>query len=211
MPWRSVGSSQNSFFLESFIDELAHEAGQDPYQFRRSMLLDRPDFLAVLDTLAKYGNWGEPLPPRSGRGIAIVQAFGSVTGQVHEVTVSPEGKVRVDRVVAAINPYHPVNPNTIAQQIEGGVAFGMSAVLYGEITFKNGAPVQTNFNTYNLVRLAEMPKIEVHLAPTGGPRWGGVGEPSMSPLAPALCNAIFAATGKRVRRLPLKNVDLRSA
>ena len=208
MFWRSVGASQNTFFVESFIDELAHEAGQDPYQFRRSLLLDRPDYLAVLDTIAKNGNWGAPLPKGSGRGIAVVDTYNTVTGQVVEVTVSKEGKVRVDRVTAAIDCYHAVNPNTITQQIEGGIVYGLTAALYGEINIKDGAPVEANFNTYPLLRMAETPKMDVHLTLTGGKKWGGVGEPSVAPLAPALCNAIFAATGKRVRKLPLKHADL---
>ncbi|HTK33695.1 MAG TPA: xanthine dehydrogenase family protein molybdopterin-binding subunit [Caulobacteraceae bacterium] len=208
MFWRSVGASQNTFFLESFIDELAHEAGADPYQFRRAMLTDRPDYLAVLDTIAKNGSWGEPMPKGRGRGIAVVEAYGTVTGQVIEVTVTKDGKLTVDRVVAAVDCYHAVNPNTIAQQIEGGVIYGLTAALHGEITIKDGAPVQGNFNTYPLLKMAETPKIDVHLALTGGKAWGGIGEPSVAPLAPALCNAIFAATGKRIRKLPLKHADL---
>jgi isoquinoline 1-oxidoreductase beta subunit len=208
--WRSVGASQNTFFLECFIDELAHAAGKDPYQFRRAML-DRPDYLGVLDAMAEKGDWGKPLPPGRGRGMAIVETYGSVTGQVAEVTVGPDGKVKVDRVVAVIDCYHAANPNTIAQQMEGGVVYGLAAALHGEITIKDGAPVQGNFNTYPLLRMAETPKIEVHLNLSGGKTWGGIGEPSVAPIAPAVCNAIFAATGKRVRRLPLKNVDLRQA
>ena len=211
MFWRSVGASQNTFFLESFIDELAHEAGQDPYQFRRALLLDRPDYLGVLDTIAKHSNWGEPMAPGRGRGIAIVESYGTIAGQVAEVTVSPEGKVRVDRVVAAVDCYHAANPNTIEQQIEGGVVWGLTAALYGEITIKDGAPVQGNFNTYPLLRMNETPKIETYLSLSGGKTWGGIGEPSAAPIAPAVANAVFAATGKRIRRLPLKNADFRRA
>jgi isoquinoline 1-oxidoreductase beta subunit len=209
MFWRSVGASQNSFFMESFVDEMAHAAGQDPYAFRKA-LLDRADYLAVLDTMAKRGNWGEPLPPERGRGMAIIETYGTVTGQVAEVTVSPAGKVKVDRVVCVVDCYHAANPNTIAQQIEGGVVFGLTAALYGEIAIKNGGPVQGNFDTYRMLTMAETPKIEVYLQPSGGKAWGGIGEPSVAPIAPAVCNAIFAATGKRVRKLPLKNIDLRS-
>jgi isoquinoline 1-oxidoreductase beta subunit len=212
--WRSVGASQNTFFLESFIDEMAHAAGQDPYQFRKSML-DRADYIGVLDMLADKGNWGSPLPvanpgDRRGRGISIVDTYGTVTGQVAEVTVSADGKVKVDRIVAVVDCYHAANPNTIAQQIEGGIVFGLSAALWGEINIKDGAPVEGNFNTYRLMRMAETPKIETYLRQSGGPRWGGIGEPSVAPVAPAVCNAIFAATGKRVRKLPLKNVDLKA-
>ena len=208
--WRSVGASQNTFFLECFIDELAHAAGQDPYQFRRAML-DRPDYLGVLDAMAKKGNWGEPMAPGRGRGMAIVDTYGSVTGQVCEVTVGNDGKVKVDRMVAVIDCYHAANPNTIEQQFEGGIIFGLTAAMHGAITIKDGAPVEGNFNTYPLLRMSETPKIEVHLNLSGGKTWGGIGEPSVAPTAPALCNAIFAATGKRIRRLPLKDQDLRRA
>ncbi|MGZ3402907.1 MAG: molybdopterin cofactor-binding domain-containing protein [Phenylobacterium sp.] len=210
MFWRSVGASQNTFFLESFIDELAHEAGADPYQFRRKLAADRPDYVAVLDKVAKESGWGTPLPKGHGRGIAVVDTYGTVTAQVIEVSVSEAGKLKVERVVAAVDCYHAANPNTIAQQIEGGIVFGLTAAIHGEITIKDGAPVQGNFNDYPLLTMAETPPMETHLVLTGGSRWGGIGEPSVAPIAPALCNAIFAATGKRVRKLPLKNVDLRA-
>jgi isoquinoline 1-oxidoreductase beta subunit len=212
MFWRSVGASQNTFFLESFVDEMAHAAGQDPMQFRRAML-DRADYLGVLDMLADKGSWGRPLEPgpagsRRGRGMSIVDTYGSVTGQVAEVTVAADGRLTVDRVVAVVDCYHAANPNTIAQQIEGGVVFGLTAALYGEINIKDGAPVEANFNTYKLMRLRETPKIETYLRQSGGKAWGGIGEPSVAPIAPAVCNAIFAATGIRVRKLPLMHVDL---
>ena len=215
MFWRSVGASQNTFFLECFVDEMAHAAGQDPYQFRKAML-DRPDYLGVLDMMADKSGWASPLAPgkpgeRRGRGMSIVDTYGTVTGQVTEVTVDAAGKVKVDRVVAVVDCYHAANPNTIAQQIEGGIVYGLTAALYGEITIKDGAPVQGNFNTYRLMRMSEVPKIETYLRQSGGGKWGGIGEPSVAPAAPALCNAIFAATGVRVRKLPLKNVDLKSA
>jgi isoquinoline 1-oxidoreductase beta subunit len=208
--WRSVGASQNGFFLECFVDEMAHAAGQDPMAFRRAML-DRPDYLGVLEVLAAKSGWGQPMAPGRGRGVAIVDSYGTIAGQVAEVTVGADGKVRVDRVVAAVDCYHAVNPNTIEQQIEGGVVFGLTAALYGTMTIKDGAPVEGNFNTYPLLRMAETPKIETYLHLTGGKTWGGIGEPSVAPIAPAVCNAIFAATGKRVRRLPLKGQDLRRA
>jgi len=209
--WRSVGASQNTFFIESFIDELALAAGQDPYQFRRAMLQHRPDYLGVLDMMAAKSGWGTPLAPGRGRGMAIIETYGSVTGQVAEVTVSNDGKVVVDRIVAVMDCYHAANPNTIEQQIEGGVVWGLSAALYGESTVKDGGMVQGNFNTYRVLRMSETPKIETYLSLSGGPKWGGIGEPSVAPVAPAVCNAIFAATGKRVRRLPLKNIDLKRA
>jgi isoquinoline 1-oxidoreductase beta subunit len=208
--WRGVNNNQNAIYLECFIDEMAHAAGKDPLEFRRAML-DRPDYLGVLKVMEKEGNWGQPLPAGRGRGMAIVDTYGTVTGQVAEVTVDKDGQVKVDRVVAVVDCYHAANPNTIAQQIEGGVIFGLSAVLYGEITFKNGAPVEGNFDRYRLLKMAETPKIEVHMPLSGGKTWGGIGEPSVAPVAPAVCNAIFAATGKRVRKLPLKNVDLTKA
>jgi len=207
--WRGVGSSQNGFFMEGFMDEVAHAAGQDPCTYRRALLTDRPDALGVIDALAKHSDWGQPLPKGSGRGIAIIEAYGSVSGQVVEVTVSQDGKLKVDRVTCVLDPYHVANPNTVEQQMEGAVIMGMTAALWGEINIKNGAPVEANFNTYRMARMVETPpRIDVHLVPSGGPKWGGVGEPGLGPFAPALTNAIFAATGKRVRRLPLKHADL---
>ena len=211
MYWRSVGASQNTFFLESFIDEMAHAAGKDPLQFRKDLLAHRPDYLGVLDTLAKRSDWGSPLAPGRGRGIAIVECFGTIAGQVAEVTVSPAGEVKVDRVVSAVDCYQAANPNTIYQQMEGGIIWGLTAALYGDITIKDGAPVQANFNNYRLLRMAETPKIETYLSLSGGPTWGGIGEPSAAPIAPAVTNAIFAATGKRLRKLPIKAADLKTA
>ena len=207
--WRGVGSSQNGFFVESFIDEMALAAGQDSLAFRRALLAHRPDALGVLDAMAAKGDWGKPLPKGRGRGLAIIEAYGSVSGQVVEVTVTQAGKLSVDRVTCVLDCYHVANPNTVAQQMEGAVIMGLTAALWGEITIKNGAPVETNFHNYRMARFADVPpRIDVHLTPSGGERWGGVGEPGLGPLAPALANAIFAATGKRVRKLPLKHADL---
>ena len=208
MFWRSVGSSQNAFFMESYIDELAHAAGQDPYKFRRLLLAHRPDFLGVLDKVAEKSDWGKPLPAGRGRGIAVHECFGSIVGQVAEVTVRQKGEVRVDRVVAAVDCGHVVNPGIVEAQIESGVIYGLSAALYGEITIKDGRVEQGNFDAYQVVRLADTPKIEVYLALSGGTKWGGIGEPGLPPTAPAVANAVFAATGQRVRSLPLKNVKL---
>jgi isoquinoline 1-oxidoreductase beta subunit len=208
MFWRSVGSSQNAFFMESYIDELAHAAGQDPYKFRRLLLAHRPDFLGVLDKVAEKSDWGKPLPAGRGRGIAVHESFGSIVGQVAEVTVSQKGEVRVDRVVAAVDCGHVVNPGIVEAQIESGVIYGLSAALYGEITIKDGRVEQGNFHDYQVVRLADTPKIEVYLALSDGKKWGGIGEPGTPPTAPAVANAVFAATGQRVRSLPLKNVKL---
>jgi isoquinoline 1-oxidoreductase beta subunit len=209
--WRGVGSSQNGFFIESFVDELAYAAGKDPYEFRHAMLT-RPDAKAALEAMAKHSDWGTPLPKGRGRGMAIIEAYGSVSGQVAEVSVSKDGKLTVDRVTCVLDPYHVANPNTVTQQMEGAVIMGLTAALWGEITIKNGAPVETNFHQYRMMRMAETPaRIDVHLVPSGGPRWGGVGEPGIGPLAPAVANAIYAATGKRVRRLPLMHADLKWA
>jgi isoquinoline 1-oxidoreductase beta subunit len=205
---RGVGSSQNGFFIESYIDELAHAAGQDPYQFRRAHL-DRADWIGVLDMLAEKVGWGQPMEPGRGRGLAIMKCYGTVTGQAAEVTVDARGKVKVDRMVVVMDCYHAANPNTIYQQMEGGALFGLTQTLFGQVTFKNGAAVQSNFHNYRPVRMAETPVIETYLHLTGGNRkWGGIGEPGVGPTPPAICNAIFAATGKRVRRLPLASVDL---
>jgi isoquinoline 1-oxidoreductase beta subunit len=208
MFWRSVGSSQNAFAVESFIDELAHEAGQDPYDFRRKLLAGKPEFLNVLDTLAEKGDWRTPMPAGKGRGIAIHESFGTIVGQIAEVAVDPSGRVRCERVVVVVDCGHVVNPLTVAMQIESGVIYGLTAALYDEITIKDGAVEQGNFDSYQMVRLADAPKIETHLALSGGAKWGGIGEPGTPPIAPALCNAIFAATGRRIRDLPVKNTDL---
>jgi isoquinoline 1-oxidoreductase beta subunit len=211
--WRSVGGSQNCFYMESFIDELAHAANRDPLEFRRS-LTDRVDSLAVLDKLEKISGWGKPMAPGRGRGISLVDNHEALGGQVAEVTMMPNGAVKVDRVFAATDAYHVVNPNLVEAQVEGGVIFGLTAMLYGEITVKDGAPVENNFNQYRMVRLADAPDVKAALALTGGvdgqgkPKWGGVGECSVAPIAAAVANAIFNATGKRIRSLPFKNVKL---
>jgi isoquinoline 1-oxidoreductase beta subunit len=148
------------------------------------------------------------MPKGSGQGIAVVETYGSVTAQVIDVTVSKAGQLKIDRVVAAVDPRHVANPNTIEQQIEGGIVFGLTAAKHGAITIKDGGPVQGNFADYRLMTLAETPPIDCEILASGGAAWGGIGEPSVAPSAPALCNAIFAATGKRIRRLPLKDADL---
>jgi isoquinoline 1-oxidoreductase beta subunit len=206
--WRAPGANQHVFAIESFLDEMGSAAGLDPYQMRRKLLEGKPDWLKVLDAAAEKGDWGKPLPHGSGRGIAICEDTDSLCAQVAEVTVKPNGDVKVNRVTVALDTRYMVNPLTIAEQAEGSVIFGLSAALYGKITIKDGIPVQGNFDTYRMVRLAEAPKIDVHLLPSGGKVWGGAGEPATPPIAAAVANAIFAATGKRIRSLPIIDHDL---
>ena len=165
----------------------------------------------MLDLLADKGDWGKPMAAGQGRGIAIHESYGSIVGQIVEVTVSPKGEVRVERVVVVVDCGHAVNPRTVEMQMEGGIIFGLSAALSGEITIKDGSVVQDNFDSYPVVRMADTPKIESYLAFSGGKKWGGIGEPGLPPLAPALANAMFAATGKRIRSLPIRTVNLGSA
>jgi isoquinoline 1-oxidoreductase subunit beta len=208
--WRGVNHSQNAFFKESFIDELAHAAGADPYLFRRKLLAKKPRQLAVLDAAAAKAAWSSALPPGMFRGIAIHDSQNSICAQVVEASVAGDGKVRVHRVVAAIDAGHVVNPLSVEMQTESAVVYGLTAALYGEITIRHGQVEQSNFDDYPMLRLADMPRVETVIVASDG-FWGGVGETPVPPLAPALCNAIFSATGKRIRSLPLKNHDLRSA
>jgi isoquinoline 1-oxidoreductase subunit beta len=208
--WRSVGHSQNIFFVESFIDELAAAARKDPFEFRRELLDKQPRYKAVLEAAAQKAGWGRALPAGMFRGIAVAQSFGSYVAEVAEVSVGSDGTPRVHRVVAAVDCGMVVNPAIVQRQIEGSIAFGLSAALHERITFKDGRVEQGNFNTYPLLRMGEMPKVEVHiLASTEAP--GGIGEPGTPPLAPAVVNAIFAATGKRLRSLPIDPAALRRA
>ena len=202
MFWRSVGNSQNAFAMESFIDEMAHAAGADPYRFRRKLLAHRPDMVRVLDTVAEKSGWGAKLPPRHGRGIAIHESFGSIAAEVAEVAVDQAGALRVIRVVAAVDCGTVVDPHIAAMQVESAVIYGLSAALYEAATVRDGAVTQGNFDAYRVMRMADAPAIETHLVPSGRPI-GGLGEPGTPPAAPALCNAIFAATGVRVRSLPI--------
>jgi isoquinoline 1-oxidoreductase beta subunit len=207
--WRAINYTQNTFYKESFVDEMAHAAGMDPYLYRRRLLRNDTKNLAALDAAAKRADWFTPLPPGVHRGIAVTEACGSICAQVVEASVE-HGEVRVHRVVVALDCGHVVNPLSIAMQIEGAVIFALTAALVGEITVKDGGVEQSNFDTYEMLRIADAPKVETVLAPSGD-FWGGAGEPAVPPLAPALCNAIFAATGKRIRSLPIKNQDLTKA
>jgi len=204
--WRAINYTQNAFYKECFIDEMAHAAAIDPYLYRCKLLTNNPRNLAVLAAAAKHAGWNAPAPSGVFRGIALNEACGSYCAQVVEVSVK-NGEVRVHRVVAAIDPGYVVNPLSVEMQVQGAIVYALTAALYGEITIKDGAAEQANFDTYEMLRLADAPKVETVIVPSGG-FWGGVGEPPVPPLAPALCNAIFASTGKRVRSLPLKNIDL---
>jgi isoquinoline 1-oxidoreductase beta subunit len=206
--WRAINYTQNAYYKECFVDEMAHAAGSDPYLYRRRLLRNSPKNLAVLDAAAKRANWGAPLPAGVFRGIAVNEACGSYCAQVVEASVE-DGSVRVRRVVAAIDSGHVVNPLSVEMQTQGAVVYALTAALYGEITIKDGAAEQSNFDEYEMLRIGDAPQVETVMVPSGD-FWGGVGEPPVPPLAPALCNAVFAATGKRIRSLPLKNHDLKA-
>jgi isoquinoline 1-oxidoreductase beta subunit len=202
--WRSVGHSHSAFFDESFIDELALALKKDPFEFRRELLADKPRHLKVLETAAREAGWGQKLPPGSGRGIALRASFGSIVAQVAEVAVPDGQTLQVKRVTCAIDCGPVVNPAIVRMQMESGIIYGLSAALYGEITLADGAVEQANFPDYDAVRLADAPVMSVHLVDGGSPVVGGVGEPGTPPIAPAVANAVFAATGKRLRHLPLR-------
>jgi isoquinoline 1-oxidoreductase subunit beta len=205
--WRSVGHSHTGFSVEGFFDELAHAGGKDPYELRRNLLANQPRMSAVLQLVAEKAGWRKPLPPGRGRGIATHFSFDSYVAQVIEASVDQDGAVRVHRVVCAVDCGRTVNPDIVKAQMEGGIIFGLTAALKTEITLENGRVQQHNFHDYPMLRMFESPEIEVHIVPSEqNPT--GVGEPSVPPVAPALANAIFAATGKRVRRLPIRASDL---
>lgn len=206
--WRSVGHSHTAFVVESFLDEVAHAAGKDPYEFRRRLLAKHPRLRGVLELAARKAGWGKPLPQGRARGIAVHKSFGSFIAQVAEVSLSPAGKVRVHRVVCAVDCGRFVNPGTIEAQMESGIVFGLSAALHGSITLREGTVEQGNFNDYEVLRLNEMPEVEVHIM-RSKEKSGGIGEPGVPPIAPAVCNAIFVLTGKRIRSLPIRAEELK--
>lgn len=208
--WRGVNINQNAIYMECFIDELAHAAGTDPLAFRRKLMADHPQSLAVLNAVAERAGWGTPSLDGVHRGLAVCKTFASYVAACAEVSVDEGGRLKVHRIVAATDPGHAVNPQQIEAQIEGSFVFGLSALLYGECTIKGGRVEQGNFDTYPSMLIAEMPKVEAIVMPSGG-FWGGIGEPTIAVAAPAVLNAIFAATGKRIRQFPLKNIDLRAA
>ena len=208
--WRGVNINQNAIYMECFIDELAHAAGKDALEFRRKLMADHPKSLAVLNAVAEKAGWGKPAANGASRGLAVCNTFDSYVAACAEVTVDDSGKLKIHRIVAATDPGHAVNPQQIEAQVEGSFVFGLSALLYGECTIKDGGVEQHNFDSYPSMLISEMPKVEVIVMPSGG-FWGGIGEPTIAVAAPAVLNAIFAATGKRIRQFPLKNTHLRSA
>jgi isoquinoline 1-oxidoreductase beta subunit len=201
--WRSVASSQHGFFVESFEDELAEAAGRDPVEYRLALLAHEPRHQAVLARAAEMAEWGSAAAPDRARGVAVVESFGSIVAQVAEVGLDVGGRVRVYRVHAAVDCGTVVNPQQAEAQIQGGIVFGLSAALFHEITVRGGAVEQRNFPDYPMVRLADAPEISVEFLDSGGPI-GGLGEPGVPPVAPAVANALFALTGQRLRRLPLR-------
>ena len=207
--WRGVNANQNAIYMECFIDEIAHATNQDALALRQKLMVKNPKGWAVLKAAADKAGWGQPTPRGTGRGLATFYCFGSYIAACAEVTVSAAGELKVTRIVAATDSGHAVNPKQIAHQVEGSFVYGLGAMLHQECTVKDGAIEQTNFHTYQPLRLSEMPKVETIVMPSGG-FWGGVGEPTIAVAAPAVLNAIFNATGKRVRNLPLKNQDIKA-
>jgi isoquinoline 1-oxidoreductase beta subunit len=199
--WRSVGSTHTAYSTETFLDELAHAAGRDPLEVRRVLLAKHPRHLATLSLVAEKAGWRDPLPAGRARGIAIHESFNSVVAQVAEVSLRPDGLPRVERVVCAVDCGTAINPDVIRAQMEGGIGYGLSGALWSEITLVRGRAQEANFDRYRPLRIQEMPAVEVHIVASGAPPTG-VGEPGVPPIAPAVANALFQLTGRRVRRLP---------
>jgi len=208
--WRGVNLNQNTIYLECFIDEVAHATGQDPLALRRKLITNSPKALAVLNAVADRAGWDKPAPKGVYRGLAQTMGFGSFVAACAEVSVSDSGELKIHRIVAATDPGYAVNPQQIEAQVEGSFVYGLSAALYGSCTVKDGRIEQTNFHNYPVLKMKEMPAVEAIVMPSGG-FWGGVGEPTIAVAAPAVLNAIFAATGKRIRDLPLKDQSLKKA
>ena len=208
--WRGVNINQNAIFLECFMDELALAAGQDALEFRRKLMRNHPKHLAVLEAVAERAGWGKPAPQGVFRGLAQMMAFNSYVAACAEISVTDGNKVKVHRIIGATDPGYAVNPAQIERQISGSFVYGLSALFHGGITIKDGAVVETNFHQYGSIRMAEMPRVESIIIPTND-FWGGVGEPTIFVAAPAVLNAIFAATGQRYRAFPLKDHNLQIA
>jgi isoquinoline 1-oxidoreductase beta subunit len=209
--WRGVNINQNAIFIECFMDELAQSVGQDPLEFRRKLMSKHPRNLGVLNAVAERAGWGKPAPQGVFRGLAQMMAFNSYVAACAEISVTGGNKIKVHRIVAATDPGYAVNPAQIERQVAGSFVYGLSALFYQECTVKNGRVEQENFDTYNSMRISEMPKVESIILPSGGTVWGGVGEPTICVAAPAVMNAYFAATGKRIRSFPLKNQNIQIA
>jgi isoquinoline 1-oxidoreductase beta subunit len=206
--WRGVNLNHNAIYVECFLDEVAHATKQDPLALRRQLLANSPKHLAVLNAVAERVGWDKPAPKGVHRGLAQIMGFGSYVAACAEVSVSDEGVLKIHRIVAATDPGHAVNPQQIEAQVEGSFVYGLSAALHGAITLKDGRVEQQNFDSYQVMKMDEMPKVETIVMPSGG-FWGGVGEPTIAVAAPAVLNAVFAATGKRIRDLPLKQHSLK--
>ena len=205
--WRGVNINHNALYLESFIDELAHEAGADAVAFRRELMSNHPKHRAVLDAVAERVGWGKPAPTGIHRGVAVYMGYGSYVAAAAEISIASDGKIKLHRIVAATDPGYAVNPAQIERQIAGSFVYGLSALFYGAITVKDGRVQQTNFDAYDSMRIKDMPKVECIVTPSGG-FWGGVGEPTICVAAPAVLNAYFAATGRRIRSVPLRNENI---
>ncbi|MDO9476245.1 MAG: molybdopterin-dependent oxidoreductase, partial [Pseudohongiella sp.] len=203
--WRSVAHSQHTFFLESFTDELAWKQQQDPLQFRLSMLSNKPRHARVLREAADKAGWAMPAPAGHARGIALQESFGSIVAEVAEVSLTEDGRVRVEKVTCAIDCGRVVHPDNAASQVESGIIYGLTAAMYGQISIEQGRVKESNFHDYEMLRLSESPEIQVVLLESEGTSIGGLGEPATPPISAAVSNALFALTGQRVRELPLKN------